>query len=427
MFESFGELVDAAGGIIEYSDLLKRPLDAWKYLLIAIESGEVALPFSNMQLNTVLLASSNEMHLKAFQEHPEYHSFRGRLLPIRVPYLRDYLQEEGIYNAQIAPQLRVPVAPHAMYVAALWAVLTRLRRAQRDRYDTPSLGMLAASLTPVEKAELYAQGKVPRRFDADEAKLLEQGAGEIYLERTATLDYEGLIGASPREMRGILHPAADAEGLTPLAILAELERFCERDDYVFLRVDADGHYHDVRRAIQTVRERWLDRVDEELRGATGLIDEAQYQSLFDRYVTHVSHAMKDERIQNPLTGDYEEPDKGLMEHVETMLGAEEAKPFRQEMLSHVATWALDHPGEEVDYTVLFPQHMERLAEAYFLEQKERIAKVAGDVLRITSESDEALEEEEGARAAHRVLIETHGYDAMSLQQALTTLLESRYK
>ena len=30
MFEAFGELVDAAGGVLEFSDLLKRPLDAYK-------------------------------------------------------------------------------------------------------------------------------------------------------------------------------------------------------------------------------------------------------------------------------------------------------------------------------------------------------------------------------------------------------------
>lgn len=48
LFETNGELVDGAGGVIEFSDLLKRPLESWKYLLLALESGEIALNFSNL-------------------------------------------------------------------------------------------------------------------------------------------------------------------------------------------------------------------------------------------------------------------------------------------------------------------------------------------------------------------------------------------
>ncbi|MBM4364192.1 MAG: serine protein kinase PrkA, partial [Deltaproteobacteria bacterium] len=43
LFEAFGELVDASGGLLEFSDLLKRPLDAWKYLQLTVEAGEVPL------------------------------------------------------------------------------------------------------------------------------------------------------------------------------------------------------------------------------------------------------------------------------------------------------------------------------------------------------------------------------------------------
>ncbi|MCU0693767.1 MAG: serine protein kinase PrkA, partial [Polyangiaceae bacterium] len=53
LYEAFGELVEAAGGVLEFSDLLKRPLDAFKYLQLSAETGEVALARQNLQLNTV--------------------------------------------------------------------------------------------------------------------------------------------------------------------------------------------------------------------------------------------------------------------------------------------------------------------------------------------------------------------------------------
>ena len=64
LFEAFGELVDAAGGLLEFSDLLKRPLDAFKYLQITAETGEVALRSQNVQVNCVMLASGNEAALE---------------------------------------------------------------------------------------------------------------------------------------------------------------------------------------------------------------------------------------------------------------------------------------------------------------------------------------------------------------------------
>jgi len=442
LFETQGELVDGSGGLIEYSDLLKRPLDAWKYLLLAIESGEVALQMSNMPINAVMVASSNELHLGAFQQHPEYHSFRGRLVLQRVPYLRDYLQEQGIYDAQIVPQVRKHVAPHTTYVAALWAVLTRLRRAQPKRYEQSVLGRIASDLSPLEKAELYATGEIPRRLDRDESKLLAQGIGEIYEERAGTSDYEGLAGASPREMRMLLLDAAtdpDEPCLSPEGLLDRLAAFCERDDYEFLRIDTDRGYHDSKAFVDQVRERWLDLVDDELRTCSGLVDESQYRELFDKYVSHVSHAIKKERVYNEHTGEYEEPDVELMNRVErtlahTDLEVADAQAFRDELMSTVAAWAIDHPDEQVDYVSLFPRYIEALEEAYYEERRKQIGDMGRAILATTGyEPPPSVKKQmdEGdlksqAESARTLLEERHGYAEPSLKVALGALLRARY-
>ena len=95
LFEAYGELIEAAGGLLEFSDLLKRPLDAFKYLQISIETGEVSLQQQSVQLNCVMMGSANEVHLGAFREHPEFASFRGRLEMVRAPYLRSFLEEKA--------------------------------------------------------------------------------------------------------------------------------------------------------------------------------------------------------------------------------------------------------------------------------------------------------------------------------------------
>ncbi|MEM9731197.1 MAG: serine protein kinase PrkA, partial [Myxococcota bacterium] len=346
LFEPFGELVDASGGIVEYSDLLKRPLDAWKYLLLAIENGEVSLTMSNLPINAVMMASSNELHLNAFRQHPEYNSFRGRILRIRMPYLLDVHREQEIYDGQIVPQIPRHVAPHTTYVAALWAVLTRLRKPDADRFSDSDLGTIAVSLSPIEKADLIADGLIPARFEADQAKILRGGLGEVESEGAGVAEYEGLSGASPREIRMLLLEAASDPTdacVSPVTFLSHADEFCSRDDYDFLREERDGAYRDPRAFVDAVRERWLDIVESELRAASGLIDQHSHLALFDRYVTHVSHSVKQERVHNHVTGQDEDPDLDLMKSVEEKLGVDDARAFRNDLLGAIAAWAIDHP------------------------------------------------------------------------------------
>ncbi|NOY90279.1 MAG: serine protein kinase PrkA [Deltaproteobacteria bacterium] len=431
LFEPYGELVDAYGGVLEYSDLLKRPLDAWKYLLLAIETGEVALSTSTLPLNSVLFASSNDLHLHAFKEHPEYHSFQGRLVLLGVPYLCDHRAEAQIYSAQVVPRVLDHVAPHAVFVAALWATLTRLRRADAESYEDPLLGEVAQSLSPLEKADLYADGRMPGRLEADEAKTLRQGIAAIAGEGGSGSLYEGGFGASPREVRAILLAATadpNTAMLSPADVLGAIEEFCYRDDFDFLKLEPDQGYHDARGFVAQVRERWLDAVEDELRAASGLVPEGRYEQLWARYVTHVSFWVKKERVYNSVTGSHEDPDQELMDSIEAMLGvSSSAEVFRRDLMGQVAAHAIDHPEVDVEYQSLFPRYLSQVRDAYFAERRGALAELANDVLR-SLDADAKLAPEAAAKAEQtREAMEREcGYIEASLRVALGTLLRERY-
>lgn len=436
LYETHGELVEATGGVLEFSDLLKRPLDHWRYLLLAVEEGEIALSTTVLPLNTVFVATSNDVHLKAFKEHHEYRSFRGRLSLVRVPYLLDYRQEQRIYDSQIVPQAKVHVAPHATYVAALWAVLTRLRRPQVDGLEVEKVGPLAATLSPIEKAELYADSRVPSRFSNDETQLLRAHVLDVRAEHDHSPVYEGSTGASPREVRSVLLDAAQDPGyrcLSPLAVLARIRELCEGDDYDFLREAPEGGYQDPRAFVEVVRERWLDRVDDEFRRSTGLVEETQYLDLFDRYVTHVSYWVKQERVFNPMTGQYEEADVELMKTVETMLGARDGESFRRNLISQVAGHAIDHPGEKPRYPQVFPRYIEQMREATYGGRRKQLAEIARDALVLLQSGEDQgaaqhLKAERVAKARRTVasLKADFGYQDTSVVDALGEVLARRY-
>lgn len=433
LFEAFGELIDAAGGVLEFSDLLKRPLDAFKYLQITAETGEVPLRSQNVQVNCVMVASGNELHLSAFREHPEFESFRGRFELIRAPYLLSWIDERKIYDSQIAPQVRRHVAPHATRMAAMFAVLTRMRKPKVDRYDGP-VKELVSALTAEEKLDLYATGVAPTRLDDDSQKLLRSVIPQLYRESDSYPIFEGSVGASPREMRTVLLDAAQSphyDCLSPFAVLSELDALCElTQEYAFLQEEKlPGGYHDHVAFRKILRERLLDSLEDEFRQASGLVDENRYVELFDRYVTNVSFWVKKEKLRNPMTGQYEDPDERLMRDVEALLGSpDKPEAMRHGLINTIAAWAIDHPDQPVDHARVFGPQLRRLREAVFNERRAAVAKLCRDVLLLMKEEGSGLDTARRAAAAAAVaqLKARFGYEDGSASDLAVALVRERF-
>jgi predicted Ser/Thr protein kinase len=433
LFEAFGELVDAGGGVLEFSDLLKRPLDAFKYLQHTVETGEVTLSAQNVHVNCVMLASANEVQLEAFRQHHEFESFRGRLDLIRTGYLRSWADEQAIYDAQIVPQIRKHVAPHATRIAAMFSALTRMRKPNPERY-TKATRDVVSSLTALEKMDLYGTGAVPTRLDEESARLVRTALPEIYQESDTYSIYEGSMGASPREMRSVLLDAAQNpmyECLSPFAVLEELDRLCERtSEYAWLQEEPrEGGYHDHEKARQSLRARLLDMLEVEFRAATGLVDDNRARELFERYIQHVSHWSKGEKLRNAHTGAYEEPDQRLMEEVESLLKSpDEAQQLRNSLLNTIAAWAIDHPDRELDIAAVFVEPIRRMQEAVFVERRGAVAKLIRDVVVVLRDKNVKLEtsRKQEVLAVIERLKKRYGYEESSAADAGAVLIRERF-
>lgn len=439
LYEPMGDLVDGNRGLIEFNDLLKRPLESYKYLLATCEKGTVTLPNAILHLDALFVASSNEVHLRAFKEYQDFPSFKARMDLVKMPYLRDYTIEQAIYDAQVrAGQLGTLIAPHATYVAALWAVLSRLHVPDPERADADIRDVIK-KLTPLEKAELYAGTREPADLTAEQSRALWAHVAAMMSEDQDTHGYEGSLGASPREMQEILLNAAQDEryeGLSPIAVLDELERLVERTTvYDFLTLEVDQGYHDHRTFISLIRDRYLDRVDNEVRAAMGLVSEAQYVDLFSKYILHVSYALKNERIYHEATGRTEEPDRDLMDRLEVIWDApSDREGFRRDLIGRVGAWRIDFPGEDINYRRLFPKLFDALEADYFRQQKDTIsvlAKQALDVL-VAEHSEETAApglSADDSRAVEAFLHDMdahHGYPRPLVRDALGALIRYRY-
>ena len=438
LFEYSGELVDANRGLIDFADLLKRPLEHYKYLLGTVENSRVPVENSFLYLDTVFIGSSNESHLAVFKEVPEFQSFKGRLELIRVPYLLDYTVEETIYREQIKPSaIGKHVAPHTAEVAALWAVLTRIRKPLAEKYGKP-LSDLVARLGPLDKADLYARGTAPEAMSTEHARELCANIDRVWSESDSYPNYEGRTGASPREVKTLILNAAENPRfacVSPLAVFDEMEEIVKNVTvYEFLKQEPlPGGFHENKRFIQTVRERYLDDVDEELRSSMGLVDERKYAELMSRYVANVMHWVKHEKIRNVVTGRLEDPDNDLMLEMEKIFGLNTSKlseDFRRDAIARIGAWSIDNPHRMPDYAQVFPRQYQTLREAYYEQRKKTLFKGAADLVeflaegRLPSSADKDAEERVSTTLTN--LRETYGYCDKCAREAVTLLVKKRY-
>src|SRR5450755_388530 len=256
LYEYQGELVDGNRGVIDFADLLKRPLESYKYLLGTVEQGRVSLDVASLELDTVFIGSSNEGYLAAFKEIPEFQSFKGRMELVRVPYLLDHRVEQRIYEAQIQAahtESARHVAPHVAWVTALWAALTRMKKPLAEKYGK-TLSDIVSKLGPMEKAQLYAEGATPEGLSTEQQRDLVAGIEKIARESDSYPNYEGRTGASPREMKLVIMNAAQStryKCLSPFAVLDELEELVRGVTvYEFLKQEPlPGGFHENRKFI----------------------------------------------------------------------------------------------------------------------------------------------------------------------------------
>jgi predicted Ser/Thr protein kinase len=433
LYEPYGDLVDGNRGLVEYNDLLEKPIESFQYLLATCEKSSVALSNCILHLDVLFMATSNEKHLTAFKEHPAFTSFKGRIELIRAPYLRDYLVETSIYSTRMTPDVAgKPIAPHALEMAALWAVLTRMRQPNPELYPEETRSLIR-NLSPMDKAKLYTTGEVPRGLSMEEAHSLRMLTRMLLDEHGDEPYYEGGFGASPRLIQTLLFNAAHNDAfatLSPLAIRMELEDLLRnRSVYEFLQMEPQEGYYDAENFIAIIEEHWLNLVDTELREAMGLVSEEQYLDIFSRYIVQISHQAKGEKLVNSVSGALEDADERLMAETEESFGAvENTKTFREAMIGRVAAWAIDNPGETINYTHLFPDLFEAMRASFHEKQKATIRGFREGMERYLVEGPETIDRRDRDRITEVVenLDQQFGYSVEISREILPYLFMARY-
>lgn len=372
-----GELNIANRGLMEFQELLK--LDEkflWNLLSLSQEGNFKAGRFALIYADELILAHTNEAEYQAFISNRKNEALISRMIVVKIPYNLSVSEEIRIYEKLIrqSDMRHLHIAPHALRVAAMFSVLSRLKESRRG-VDT----LTKMKLYDGEEAGGYTARNVP--------------------ELRAEHPDEGMTGVDPRYVVNRLSSVfirSETGCVNALDVLRALRDGL--DQHPSIGPEEREQYLD---HISLVRREYDEMAKREIQRAFVHCYEDAAQSLFDNYLDNLEAYCNEVRRRDPLTGEELEPDEELMRSIEAPIGVSEngKRGFREEILIRLSSYA--RRGVRFDY-----RNHQRLREAI----ERRLFINLKDVVQVTAFS--RAPDPEQQRRINRVsagLVAEHGY------------------
>ncbi|MBB3048315.1 serine protein kinase [Litorivivens lipolytica] len=391
-----GAVYSASRGLLEMIEILKVKRE-FLYLLLTLtqEKNVKVSRFPLIHVDETIVAHTNLAEFKKFLQEKENEALLDRMVIVQVPYTMNYRDEAKIYKKLIAqaPTFRdVHLDPHALRLAALFAVLSRLKASEREDLDLS------------KKVKLYA-GEDVEGFSRNEVDKIR-----------AEYPDEGLAGVSPRFVVNALSNAisrSEAKSLTSMEVLVTLKDAIESD----ARMDAKQKREWVDFLVTARKDFYNHWVKEDVHKALFVSFEEESENLLEKYLDEVEAALDKREVKDPITSETRDPDERFLRAVEEKINVSDAgkQTFRQEVVRKAMVAYKN--GEK--FTLDSHARLKEAMEKYLFEERRDVLRLVSSISRPDDETQEKI------AAVEERLIQDYGYDRHSAREALnyvTTLL-----
>jgi len=373
-----GELNIANRGIMEFQEMLKADEKfLWNLLSLSQEGNFKAGRFALISADECIIAHTNEEEYRAFVANKKNEALHSRIIVMPIPYNLRVSDEVRIYEKLVRQSdLReVHMAPHALRVAAIFSILSRLKPSKKQGMDL------------VKKMKLYDGEEVEGFKPADVEEL------------RAEFPNEGMDGVDPRYVINRISSAFVTRSrpcIGPLDVLRALKDGLDQHPSI-----TEEEKERLLGLVAIARQEYDELAKKEVQKAFVYSFEESARTLFENYLDNVEAYCNTQKVKDPITGEEIDPDEKLMRSIEEQIGVSEnaKKSFREEILIRMSSYA--RRGRRFDYT----SH-ERLREA--IERK--LFADLKDVIRITTSTK--TPDPEQMKKLNEVsarLMEEHGY------------------
>jgi serine protein kinase len=391
-----GAVYAASRGVLEMIEILKVKRE-FLYLLLTLtqEKNVKVSRFPLIHLDETILAHTNLAEFHKFLQEKENEALLDRMVIIKIPYALSYNDESRIYQKLTsgAPAFRnVHLDPHVLNLAAVFAILTRLVKPEREGLDV------------AKKLRLYAGEAVEGMPETEAARL------------RAEVPDEGLTGVSPRFVINAISNAitrGNTHSLTSMELLLALKDSIESD----ARMDAKQKKAWIDHLVTARKEFYNRWVKEDVHRAMFASFEDEAQQLLEKYLDEVEASLDHRQVSDPITGETRAADERFLRSVEEKIKVSDSGKvsFRQEVVrkAMVAFKA----GEK--FKLGSHARMREAIEQYLFEERRDVLRLVTSTARPDDEARQKIS------VVQQRLVTEYGYDEHSAKEALsyvTTLL-----
>jgi serine protein kinase len=391
-----GAVYSASRGVLEMIEILKVKREFLYLLLTMTQEKNVKVSrFPLIHLDETILAHTNLAEFHKFLQEKENEALLDRMVIIRVPYALSYRDESRIYQKLVAsaPAFRnVHLDPHVLNLAAVFAILTRLTKPEREGLDM------------AKKLRIYA-GEAVEGVPETEAQRLHSESGE-----------EGMTGVSPRFVINAISNAitrGNTHSLTSMELLLAIKDSIESD----ARMDAKHKKAWVDHLVTARKEFYNRWVKEDVHRAMFASFEEEAQQLLEKYLDEVEASLDHRQVTDPITGETRPADERFLRSVEEKIKVSDSGKlsFRQEVVRKAMV--AFKTGEK--FKLASHARMREAIEQYLFEERRDVLRLVTSTARPDDDARQKIS------VVQQRLVTEYGYDEHSAKEALsyvTTLL-----
>jgi len=375
-------------GIVEFVEVFKNEIEFLHTMITATQEKNVPSPGKQAMIyfDGVIVAHCNEAEWNKFKSEHTNEAILDRIVRVNIPYCLEFEQEVKIYEKLInRSDYDYHIAPHTLEIAAMFAVLSRLKPSNK--------------VDPLTKMKIYNGEEIVEKGSIKKVDIKDL---------SEEVEDEGMTGISTRFiMKAIDAALADSTKnmITPISIRDSLIKQVKEQI-----VNADNRKYYLQFLQKALHEEYLSLLEKEITKAFVTAYEEQAESLFNNYLDHAEAYVNNTKLRDRVTSEEMEPDEKFLQSIEEQIGIKGSAKnnFRADISSYM--FSKLRRGEVIDWRSYGP-----LREA--IENK--LVTSVRDISRIVTKSKSRdTKQQKKFNAMVQTLIDTYGYNEDSAEEVI---------
>jgi len=375
-------------GIVEFVEVFKNEIEFLHTMITATQEKNVPSPGKQAMIyfDGVIVAHCNEAEWNKFKSEHTNEAILDRIVRVNIPYCLEFEQEVKIYEKLInRSDYDYHIAPHTLEIAAMFAVLSRLKPSNKA--------------DPLTKMKIYNGEEIVEKGSIKKVDIKDL---------REEVEDEGMTGISTRFiMKAIDAALADSTKnmITPISIRDSLIKQVKEQI-----VNADNRKYYLQFLQKALHEEYLSLLEKEITKAFVTAYEEQAESLFNNYLDHAEAYVNNTKLRDRVTSEDMEPDEKFLQSIEEQIGIKGSAKnnFRADISSYM--FSKLRRGEVIDWRSYGP-----LREA--IENK--LVTSVKDISRIVTKSKSRdTKQQKKFNAMVQTLIDTYGYNEDSAEEVI---------